>query len=121
MTRRSDCPVACVLDLMGDKWTLLILRDMIFFNKRLFYEFLDSPEKIATNTLTDRLHKMEQAGIIIKEPYSSHRYRYAYKLTEAGEELKPILTSIGKWGLKHIDKTTTPLLAAKNRQAAEAE
>ena len=121
MTRRSDCPISCVLDLIGDKWTLLVLRDMMFFNKRQFFEFLESPEKISTNILTDRLHKLEQSGVIAKEPYSSHRYRFAYHVTETGLELKPILTEIGKWGLKHCENAKTRSMQERENARAMAE
>ena len=63
MEMRSKCPIACSLDLFGDKWTLLVLRDILFLEKTRFEQFLDSPEKIATNILTDRLHKLEKAGV----------------------------------------------------------
>jgi DNA-binding HxlR family transcriptional regulator len=121
MTRRSNCPISCVLDLIGDKWTLLILRDMMFFNKRQFFEFLESPEKISTNILTDRLHKLEQAGVIAKQPYSSHRYRFEYHVTETGQELKPILNELGKWGLKHCENTKTRSMQERDDARAMAE
>ena len=107
MNRRSDCPISCTLDLIGDKWSLLILRDMLFFEKTRFEEFLDSPEKISTNILTDRLHKLEQAGLIIKAPYSNHRLRMSYTATEKGESLAPILKQIIQWGLASLEDTQT--------------
>ena len=102
MARRSDCPISCVLDLIGDKWTLLILRDMLFFNKSRFEEFLESSEKISTNILTDRLHKLEAGGLITKTPYSSHRLRMSYSPTEKGESLIPVLKEIVKWGRSNL-------------------
>lgn len=105
MQRRSDCPISCALDVLGDKWTLLIFRDMLFFKKRRFEEFLDSPEKISTNILTDRLHKLEQAGLIVKEPYSKHRLRMSYMPTARGKSLAPIIRQIIKWGLANIENT----------------
>ncbi|HEY9759076.1 MAG TPA: helix-turn-helix domain-containing protein [Oculatellaceae cyanobacterium] len=106
MDRRSDCPIACTLDLIGDKWTLLILRDILYFNKSRFEEFLESPEKISTNILTDRLHKLEKAGLITKAPYGSHRLRMAYSTTEKGKSVTTVLQEIAKWGLSNIENTS---------------
>lgn len=105
MDRRSDCPIACTLDILGDKWTLLILRDILYFKKSRFEEFLDSPEKIATNILTDRLHKLEESGLITKELYSTHRRRMSYKATEKAISLKPVMKALVKWGLANLEKT----------------
>ncbi|MDZ4838205.1 MAG: helix-turn-helix domain-containing protein [Candidatus Melainabacteria bacterium] len=105
MLRRSDCPISCTLDLIGDKWTLVVLRDILFFQKSRFDEFLDSPEKISTNILTDRLHKLEGAGLIVKAPYSNHRLRMAYTATEKGRTLIPILKQIVEWGLANLEDT----------------
>ncbi|MEW8212548.1 MAG: helix-turn-helix domain-containing protein, partial [Candidatus Thiodiazotropha taylori] len=66
MPRRSDCPISNALDFVGDKWSLLILRDLIFFNKHSYLEFLNSPEKMATNILSSRLEKLEKDGLIAK-------------------------------------------------------
>src|SRR5688500_12381023 len=73
--RRSNCPIACTLDIIGDKWTILIIRDMRFFGKSRFEDFLASPEKISTNILTARLKKMEDAGLVEKSPYGTHSRR----------------------------------------------
>jgi DNA-binding HxlR family transcriptional regulator len=106
MEMRSKCPIACSLDLFGDKWSLLVLRDILFFEKSRFEQFLDSPEKIATNILTDRLHKLEKAGLISKAPYGNHRLRMAYSATPKGESTRPILKEIVKWGLGNLDGTS---------------
>jgi DNA-binding HxlR family transcriptional regulator len=105
MTRRSDCPIACTLDLIGDRWTLLILRDIVFFDKTRFEEFLESPEKISTNVLTDRLHKLEKAGLITKAPYGTHRLRMAYSATEKGLSAASMLKEVAKWGRANIENT----------------
>lgn len=102
MNRRSPCPLACTLDLIGDRWTLLIIRDMLFFQKTKFAEFLDSPEKISTNILTDRLRKLEGAGLVEKAPYN--RQRMAYTATEKGKSLAPILKQLVEWGMKNLEK-----------------
>jgi len=105
MEKRSVCPIACTLDLLGDKWTLLVLRDIVIFKKTRFEQFLQSPEKIATNILTDRLHKLEKAGLITKAPYGNHRLRMAYTATEKGKSTVPMLKEIVKWGLANIEGT----------------
>ena len=83
------------------------MRDILFFKKCRFEQFLDSPEKIATNILTDRLHKLEKAGLVSKAPYGNHRLRMAYTATEKGESTKPIIKEIVKWGLSNIEGTAT--------------
>ena len=100
--KRSDCPVSNVLDLLGDKWTLLVLRDMLFLEKKLYKELADSTEGIPTNILADRLRRLEAAGILTKEPYQAHPPRYAYHLTSKGFDLFPVLKEIIRWGVKHF-------------------
>lgn len=106
--RRSPCPIACTLDLIGDRWTLLIIRDMMFFQKQRFEEFLDSPEGISTNILASRLKSLEQLGLVEKLPYSNHSRRMNYQLTERGQSLRPVLQTMIDWGLKNIPDTQTP-------------
>ena len=101
--RRSPCPVSCTLDLIGDRWTLLIIRDMMFFDKQRFEEFLDSPEGISTNILANRLKLLEESGLVEKQPYSNHSRRMNYQLTEEGKSLRPVLKVMAAWGLKHVD------------------
>lgn len=117
MNRRSPCPIACTLDLIGDKWTLLVLRDILFFQKTKFDEFLDSPEKISTNILTDRLHKLEGAGLVEKAPYSNHRLRMAYTATEKGKSLAPILKQLVEWGKQNLEETQTKPLLPKSAKS----
>lgn len=95
------------MDLIGDKWTLVILRDILFFKKTRFEEFLESPEKISTNILTDRLKRLETEGLVSKAPYSNHKNRMAYKATARGESLVPLIKAIVKWGLANIEDTAT--------------
>ena len=106
---RSNCPVACSLDLLGDKWTLLLVRDM-FLGKCRYGEFLESPESIPTNILVERLNRLLEAGVIGREPYQNNPVRYSYKLTDKGHELGPIVIGLVHWGEKHIPGTK----AAKN-------
>ncbi|WP_271253457.1 winged helix-turn-helix transcriptional regulator [Pseudanabaena sp. Chao 1811] len=107
--RRSPCPVSCTLDLIGDRWTLLVIRDMMFFGKQRFEEFLESPEGISTNILANRLKLLEDLGLVAKQPYSNHSRRMNYHLTDQGRSLRPVLKVIIAWGLKHIPDTQIPL------------
>ncbi|MBE9115028.1 helix-turn-helix transcriptional regulator [Lusitaniella coriacea LEGE 07157] len=107
-SRRSPCPIACSLDLIGDRWTLLVIRDMMFFGKQRFEEFLESPEGISTNILSTRLKGLEEMGLVEKQPYSNHPRRMNYSLTERGKSLRPVLRTMIAWGLKHIPDTTIP-------------
>jgi DNA-binding HxlR family transcriptional regulator len=102
--RRSPCPVASTLDILGDKWTLLVVRDLLM-GKQTYTEFQNSPEKIPTNILAERLKRLEQEGVIEKNPYQQHPVRYAYSLTEKGEELGPVLHSMVEWANKYIPGT----------------
>jgi len=103
---RSPCPVANILDIVGDKWTLLIVRDMIM-GKRRYGEFQDSPEKIPTNILADRLKRLISAEIIDKDAYQQKPVRYEYKLTDKGRDLQLVMESMVKWSNKHIPGTYT--------------
>lgn len=105
---RSHCPIACTLDLIGDRWTLLIIRDMLFFEKQRFEEFLESPEGISTNVLTSRLKSLEQLGLVEKQPYSNHSRRMNYQLTQQGRSLRPVLKAMIDWGLENIPETKIP-------------
>ena len=105
LKRRSNCPISCALDVIGDKWTLIILRDMLHRGKSRFEEFLASPERIASNVLTDRLHKMEAAGLIAKAPYGTHRLRMAYSPTEKGWGLVTVARELALWGRANFDDT----------------
>lgn len=102
-TKRSPCPVACTLDLIGDKWTLLVVRDMAC-GKSLFKEFSSSPEGIATNILTDRLNRLVEGGLA--ERFAAEQSgRDAYRLTKKGQSLMPVLNAVAEWGLAHIKGT----------------
>ncbi|SFN42916.1 DNA-binding transcriptional regulator, HxlR family [Nitrosospira briensis] len=101
---RSCCPLTNALDIFGDKWTLLIIRDLVL-GKRRYQEFLSSPEKIASNILAHRLKKLEAAGLITRQPYQQSPVRYECFLTEKGESLSPVLTAIISWSRKHYPDT----------------
>lgn len=102
--RRSPCPVACTLDLIGDQWTLLIVRDLAC-GKVQFKEFAASPEKIATNILSDRLQRLVTGGLAERFVMEKETGREGYRLTAKGQSLLPILESLAQWGLKHIPGT----------------
>lgn len=95
---RSECVFSNVLDLLGDKWTLLIVRDLMFFGKHEYKEFLASPEAIATNILSDRLKKLVNAGIAGEKMHPENKSRKFYYLTEKGKALLPMLIEMARWG-----------------------
>lgn len=105
---RSPCPVACSLDLFGDRWTLLVIRDLMLGAER-FKDFTASPEGIPTNILTDRLNRLVAGGLARQVPASDGGKRRAYALTEKGESLRPILLAIRDWGLHWIEGTRPDL------------
>ena len=98
---RSDCPISYALDFLGDKWSLLIIRDMVFDHKRFYKEFQQSKEKIATNILSDRLKRLESAGIIKSQVYEQLKTQKEYTLTAKGKDLIPTLVEIILWSAKH--------------------
>ncbi|MBI3596588.1 MAG: helix-turn-helix transcriptional regulator [Nitrospirae bacterium] len=105
---RSECPIANALDILGDRWTLLVVRDLLFLNKRRFAELWKSPERIPTNLLADRLKRLEEAGIIARRPYQRRPVRHEYELTRKGRDLFPVLREMIRWSNKHIPETTKP-------------
>ncbi len=105
---RSPCPVACTLDLIGDRWTLLIVRDMML-GRCFFSEFAKSPERIATNILASRLKLLVAAGIAEVFSAPSRPKREGYRLTEKGAELGEIVNAHARWGLKNIEGTAQKL------------
>lgn len=103
---RSSCAVASTLDLIGDKWSLLVIRDLLH-GKRTYGEILQSPEGIPTNILADRLARLEQAGIIESAAYQERPVRYAYTLTPKGRDLGDVVRALVRWGKRHIPGTRT--------------
>ncbi|MFO1483402.1 MAG: helix-turn-helix domain-containing protein [Verrucomicrobiaceae bacterium] len=96
--RRSPCPVSCALDIFGDRWTLLVIRDLMLGRSR-FKDFAASPESVPTNILSDRLRRLLQHGIVEQLPAAEGAKHLAYKLTEKGEALRPVLKAMKQWGL----------------------
>ena len=115
--RRSNCPVACSLDVVGDRWTLLIIRDLINGKSR-FGDFLASPEHIPTNILADRLKRLEREQLIDAVPYSQHPLRFDYYLSKEGRALGRAVAALADWGEQHFPGTSRPdwARAARTRQ-----
>ena len=102
--RRSTCPVACMLDVVGDRWTLLVIRDL-FLGRSRFREFVASPEGIPTNILSDRLVRLQEQQIIEQIPAEDGTKRHAYRLTKKGHSLGPVLAALRDWGLTWVPGT----------------
>ena len=107
--KRSACPVSRTLDVLGDRWSLLVVRDLMR-GKRRFAEFLESKEGIPTNTLADRLKRLVRAGIIESRRYSDHPPRVEYVLTPKGEDLRPMMRAMVDWGVRHAGGRMPPPL-----------
>jgi DNA-binding HxlR family transcriptional regulator len=103
---RSACAIANSLDIVGDKWTLLVVRDLLH-GKRTYGELVDSPERIPTNILAERLKRLEAAGLIVGTAYQERPVRYAYTLTPKGRALGDVLLAFVRWGKQHIPGTVT--------------
>jgi DNA-binding HxlR family transcriptional regulator len=99
---RSKCPIVSTLDIVGDKWTLVVLRDLQC-GKKLYGEFLESPEGISTNILAERLKRLESFGLIKKVIYQKKLKWYEYVLTPKGRSTLPILHELSRWGNQHIN------------------
>ena len=106
--RRSDCPISFTLDVLGDKWTLLVLRDLLLKGKRYYREFLEAGENIATNILSDRLKRLEAEGMLTKERDPSNRKQVIYQPTEKSLALLPVLIEVAFWGATHDPQTAAP-------------
>src|SRR6202167_3417306 len=103
---RSACAIANSLDIVGDKWSLLVVRDLLH-GKRTYGELALSPERIPTNILADRLKRLEGAGIVASTPYQERPVRYSYTLTPKGRALSEVLLAFVRWGKQHIPGTVT--------------
>ncbi len=106
--RRSDCPISFALETFGDSWSLLIIRDIVYFGKKTYGEFLASDEGMATNILASRLAQLEDKGILVKKSDTTDRRKEVYLLTEKGLDLIPILLEIASWGAHHDPQTRAP-------------
>ena len=96
--KQQGCPIARTLDVLGDRWTVLIIRDMLIFGRTRFSEFLASLEGLSPNLLSQRLKQLEEEGIVERHLYSEHPPRMEYRLTPTGEALRPTLEALANWG-----------------------
>ena len=121
MTRRYDqiCPIASTLDIIGDRWTMLILRDL-FLGASRFNQFLQSSPGLPSKLLSDRLKKLEEHGLIERSVYSQHPLRAEYRLTAEGATLQPVLRAIAAWGLDHVFEGDEAARAEVVRRIAES-
>lgn len=118
-SRRSGCPISLALEIFGDTWSLLIVRDLMFKGFRTFNEFLGAGEGIASNVLTDRLAKLEAAGVIDKREHGADARRYEYRLTAKGVDLAPAIVEIVLWSARHEETDAPPpiIRAMRTRRA----
>lgn len=106
--RRSSCPISSALDIFGDKWSLLVMRDLLFRGKTHYGEFHASEEGVATNILADRVERLESAGLIRKRGADPRSGKRSYVPTAKGMDLIPLLLEMMLWSSKHLPETTTP-------------
>lgn len=105
---RSNCPINFSLEMVGDAWSLLIIRDIVYFGKRTYNEFLASEEGIARNILADRLVQLQAKGLLVKRPHPTDKRKEIYQLTEDGLEFVPILLDMAEWGAKRVPQMDLP-------------
>lgn len=105
---RSTCPISTALELAGDRWTLLVIRDLMFAGKRHFREFLQSEEAISSNVLADRLNSLVENGIVTRREDPTHAQKAIYSLSEKGLDLLPVLIAMSAWTQKHYPRTRRP-------------
>lgn len=108
LAKRSKCPIATTLDVVGDKWTLLLVRDIGLFDKHRNKDFQDAAEKIPSNILAHRLKLLVKDGLVQKRLYQKHPPRYEYHLTEAGKGLLPVIKAMAKWADRFVDEVAIP-------------
>ncbi len=114
--RKSGCPINLSLELLGDRWTLMIIRDMVFAGKRHFGEFLQSDEGISSRTLAERLQTLQDEGVLTRHGDPTHKLKAVYRLTSAGIDLLPLLVDLGIWGCRH--RNADPELSAAAERLA---
>ena len=119
-TRRSGCPISIALELLGDTWSLLIVRDLMFKGRHTYNEFLTAGEGIATNILADRLRRLERAGIVEKRSDPSDGRRAKYRLTAKGVDLAPVLVDLVVWSATHEDTDAPPPVVRQMRADRDA-
>jgi DNA-binding HxlR family transcriptional regulator len=118
--RRSDCPISHALDVFGDRWSLLIIRDMLLKQRRRFGQFAGAEEGISTNILAERLARLEAEGLVTKRPDPENGRQFVYSLTSKGLDLAPVLIEMVVWSAKHDPRTAAdPAFVRKARRARE--
>ncbi|MES2097643.1 MAG: helix-turn-helix domain-containing protein [Pseudomonadota bacterium] len=117
---KSGCPINLTMQVIGDRWSLIVIRDIMFGNRRHFRELLNNSEEgIASNILADRLKKLTSAGLLTRTDDPSHKQKAIYSLTEPAIQLLPVLAQIGAWGRRHLP--TTPELAIRAQLLEEGD
>jgi len=101
---RSDCPISSALDLFGDKWSLLIVRDLVYFGERTFKDFSNAGENISSARLSDRLCKLDALGLLIKSNHPTNKKVYLYSLTDKGLDLFPVIAEYVRWSNKYLNE-----------------
>lgn len=117
--RRSGCPISIALELLGDAWSLLIVRDLMFKERRTFNDFLTGGEGIASNILADRLRKLEDANIIEKRRDPQDARRFLYRLSSKGIDLAPVLVELVIWSARHEETDAPPAVVRRMRSDRE--
>ena len=117
---RSSCPVSIALELIGDPWSLLVIRDLMFKGRRRYKEFLEAEEGIASNVLADRLQRLEAAGMLVRTTDPEDGRRAVYSLTRKGIELAPVLVEMVIWSARHHDTGAPPAIVRMMREQREA-
>jgi len=118
-TPRSACPISGALDLFGDRWSLLVMRDVLFYEKKRFADFLASPEGVASNILADRLKRLEKYGLIERRRYLERPQREEYHATARGADLLPVLRELIQWGQRHVPGTAKRPPAGVSKRTLE--
>src|SRR5262245_39683719 len=112
--RRSGCPINLAVEVLGDRWSLVVIRDMVFGNRRHYRELLQqSEEGIASNILAARLQRLTELGLISREPDPSHKQKVVYSLTEPAIQLVPVMAALGSWGRRHLPVTRALAIRAE--------
>ncbi|MEK7152465.1 MAG: helix-turn-helix domain-containing protein [Patescibacteria group bacterium] len=105
---KSHCPINFTLEIFGDPWSLLIVRDIVYFGKKTYGEFLGGEESIATSVLANRLVDLEKKGILVKKPHTTDKRKEVYELTEKGLDAIPIVLDMAAWGARYDPETNAP-------------
>jgi DNA-binding HxlR family transcriptional regulator len=116
LPRRSDCPISVSLDIFGDRWSLLIIRDLMFKGRQEFGEFLGAEEGIATNVLAERLRRLEEARIVAKQAHPDDARKFQYWLTTKGLDLAPVLVDMIVWAATYEETAAPPAIVRKMRR-----